>query len=80
MSKKTEIASEMAEKISNAISGLVFSECMQLYDDLRGLVSKEDKSAQIVLNPKTKVFMDCNGVIDIEVKPEWKSKFLIQQS
>lgn len=74
MSKRTEIASEIADKIINNVSAHLYGESLTLYDDLRNLVANEEKSAVIALNPKIKVLMDTEGVIDIEVKLEWNTQ------
>ena len=69
---KTDIVNEIANNITNMLTTLVCSNAHRLYDDLRKMTTEEKKEAVIALKPELKIYMDTEGVIDINANMSWK--------
>ena len=72
MSYKTEVINELASKMSEMVSKMIYSNAAGVYDDLRKMVKEEGKACQIALKPELKVFMDCEQIIDVNATLSWK--------
>jgi len=70
--RNDKVVQEIADKMSNMLQNLIYSNAQRIYDDLYKMAQEEKKAAQIVLKPEMRAFMDTDGIIDLNAKIAWK--------
>jgi len=70
--RNDKVVNEIADKMSNMLQNLIYSNAQRIYNDLYKMTQEEKKAAQIVLKPEMRAFMDTDGIIDLNANLKWK--------